>query len=355
MSLPVVQPNRIDVSSKSKIWNFTTASLRSDLPTLGAEVANKDYVDSVATLAEWGSITGNILAQSDLMTLLGDKYDASNPSGFISDLTSFTTTDLSEGTNLYFTDARARSAVMGMGLTSFTNNAGFITDLSSFTTDDLTEGITNLYDKTVTLIPGAGVLIAGTYPTFTISATPAPVEWGSIIGTQSDVNVGGFTNDVGYLTNISGLLISSLTNDVGYITSVAWSEITGAQMGINVGGFTNDVGYLTDLTGLTTDNLTEGVTNLYDKVVTLTEGTNITITGTYPDFTISSSGGVVANNWGDIYGNIADQLDLQEAFEDFVPYSGATGDVDLGMFSVVNYVKMAWDGALGAFLTENII
>lgn len=44
-------------------------------------------------------------------------------------------------------------------------------------------------------------------------------------------------------------------------------------------------------TNLTTDDITEGITNFYDKVVSLTEGTNITITGTYPNFTINSSSG----------------------------------------------------------------
>jgi len=37
--------------------------------------------------------------------------------------------------------------------------------------------------------------------------------------------------------------------------------------------------------------LAEGSTNLYDKTVTLTEGSNITITGTYPNFTIAAAGG----------------------------------------------------------------
>lgn len=39
----------------------------------------------------------------------------------------------------------------------------------------------------------------------------------------------------------------------------------------------------------TTDDLTEGVTNLYDKTVALTDGTGITTSGTYPNFTITNS------------------------------------------------------------------
>ena len=40
---------------------------------------------------------------------------------------------------------------------------------------------------------------------------------------------------------------------------------------------------------LTTDDLPEGSTNLYDKTLVLTEGSNVTITGTYPNFTIAST------------------------------------------------------------------
>lgn len=38
-----------------------------------------------------------------------------------------------------------------------------------------------------------------------------------------------------------------------------------------------------------TDDIAEGSTNLYDQTVTLTEGSNVTITGTYPSFTIASA------------------------------------------------------------------
>ena len=44
----------------------------------------------------------------------------------------------------------------------------------------------------------------------------------------------------------------------------------------------------TDTVVLDTDDIAEGSTNLYDQTVTLTEGNNITITGTYPDFTVAA-------------------------------------------------------------------
>lgn len=57
------------------------------------------------------------------------------------------------------------------------------------------------------------------------------------------------------------------------------------------------------------DDVTQGSTNLYDKTVVLNDGTGITVTGTYPNFTITNtgtselpidyiSGGVISNNSG---------------------------------------------------------
>lgn len=50
-----------------------------------------------------------------------------------------------------------------------------------------------------------------------------------------------------------------------------------------------DTNFITDLTSFDTDDLAEGSTNLYDKTITLTQGGATTITGTYPNFTISST------------------------------------------------------------------
>ena len=54
----------------------------------------------------------------------------------------------------------------------------------------------------------------------------------------------------------------------------------------------NDVNSVNGQTGtviLDTDDIGEGATNKYDKTVVLTQGDNVTITGTYPNFTISSN------------------------------------------------------------------
>lgn len=88
---------------------------------------------------------------------------------------------------------------------------------------------------------------------------------------------------ISYEGNANKLLQVKSTEDGLEFTDspsvVDWDEIGGDQTDINLSGFTND---------LTTDNLSEGITNLYDKTVSLTASDNVSISGTYPDFTISA-------------------------------------------------------------------
>lgn len=56
---------------------------------------------------------------------------------------------------------------------------------------------------------------------------------------------------------------------------------------LNSGGVTS-VNGLTGVVVLDSDDIPEGSTNLYDKTVVLTAGANITVTGTYPNFTIAA-------------------------------------------------------------------
>ena len=68
-------------------------------------------------------------------------------SDFDTRLATKSTTDLSEGTNLYYTDARSRAAISVSGDLSYNSSTGVISSsgLASSTSDDLAEGSTNLY------------------------------------------------------------------------------------------------------------------------------------------------------------------------------------------------------------------
>lgn len=87
MSLNNVQPNRIAAASKDKVWDFTAATLRCDTPTVDGDAANKGYVDSVGGVTSVNGETGAVV---------------------------LSTTDIPEGSNLYYTDERAQDAVGGI-------------------------------------------------------------------------------------------------------------------------------------------------------------------------------------------------------------------------------------------------
>lgn len=65
-------------------------------------------------------------------------------------------------------------------------------------------------------------------------------------------------------------------------------------------------------------------------------GTNMAITGTYPNMTFDASGSGGTPDWGDIGGTLSDQTDLQGALDDKFPYTGTTSDIDLNLKDILN-------------------
>jgi len=221
-----------------------------------------------------------------------------NDAGFVTDLTSFDTGDLSEGSNLYYTDERVDDRVSNLAtggthvtttyddgnntltfdvddnLSSYNNDAGFISDLTSFTTDDLSEGASTLYytdervDDEVNSLLSAGNGITLNYDdagnTLTITSGGATTEeiqddaWDVLTGTQSLISVS----------------YDDANDEVDFTVEPSLSN------------YTNDAGFINDLSGFTTDDLTEGSSNLYfseervdDRVnQLLQEGNGVTLT-----------------------------------------------------------------------------
>ena len=61
-----------------------------------------------------------------------------------------------------------------------------------------------------------------------------------------------------------------------------WDKIDNTESVVSVNGQTGAV-------SLDTDNISEGTTNLYDKTVGFTNGTGISTSGTYPNFTVTNT------------------------------------------------------------------
>lgn len=149
-------------------------------------VADSAYVKAnykpIGYVPPWTDITGKPEFFSGAYDDLSGKpnlslyYLSSNPNNYISNLGSFTTTNLAEGANLYWTIGRFNTAFAGKSTTDlpegtklFYTTPRFNTDFAAKTTDALTEGAANKYDKTVSQTGSNGIVIGGAYPNFTIS------------------------------------------------------------------------------------------------------------------------------------------------------------------------------------------
>ena len=181
-----------------------------------------------------------------------------------------------------FSDATVQTTAYtgGAGVSSLTAGAGISLDV---TTGDIT--VTNSEpDQTVVLTDGAGITITGTYPSFTIDCditqyadTDARLALSAGTGITYD-------NTTGIITNDNPDQTVTLTDGAGITVTGTYPSFTIAYSGA-VGG----VSSLTAGTGISLDVTTGDITvtnSEPDQTVTLTDGTGITVTGTYPSFTV---------------------------------------------------------------------
>jgi len=184
-----------------------------------------------------------------------------------------TTTNIAEGTNLYYTDGRARAAISaGTGI-SYNNTTGVVTNAAPDQTVAIAGGtgistsgtypsftVTNTApDQTVVLNAGTGISTSGTYPNFTITNT-SPSLGGDVVGPASstdnaiarfDTTTGKLlqnsvvlVDDTGAVTGVTTLAAStSVTTPIVQATSSAGLALKNSagstQMSMGAGGFDN--------------------------------------------------------------------------------------------------------------------
>jgi hypothetical protein len=124
-----------------------------------------------------------------------------------------TTTNVAEGTNLYYTDARARASLSaGTGI-SYASSTGVITNSAP--------------DQTVVLTAGTGISTSGTYPNFTITNT-SPSLGGDVVGPASatDNAIARFDSTTGKLLQNSVVTIGDTGAATGFTTLSASTSVT---------------------------------------------------------------------------------------------------------------------------------
>ena len=295
----------------------TVSSLSNHTTTNLTEGTNLYYTDTRARDAI--SVSGDLSYNSSTGVLSVTTYKTTN---FNTDFASKSTTDLSEGTNLYFTNTRARDAISVSGDLSYNTTTGvlsvttykttnFNTDFASKSTTDLSEG-TNLYftntrARDAISVSGdlsynttTGVLSVTTYKTtnfntdFASKSTTDLSEGTNLYFTNARArNAITATGDLSY-NSTTGVLSVTTYKTTNFNTDFAAKSTTDLSEGTNL-YFTNErvddrvssllvaganvdivyddvAGTLTvssfsnggyDLSNNTTDDLTEGTTNLY--------------------------------------------------------------------------------------------
>jgi trimeric autotransporter adhesin len=231
-------------------WNAST-----NTPTITSSVGSKGqyYIVSIAGSTNIDGITD--WQVGDWVIFSGAVWQKIDNSDVVSSVNGqtgavvLTTTNIAEGTNLYYTDTRARAS----------NSAG-----TGISYDSATGVITNSApDQTIVLTDGTAIDVTGTYPNFTINNT-APDQIVALTGAGTTTISGTYPN----------FTITSNDSTLGTVTSV---DAT-AGTGISVSG-----GPITTSGSLTITNTAP------DQVVGLTGAGTTSISGTYPNFTITSN------------------------------------------------------------------
>ena len=303
-------------------------------------------------------LVDNLTAEGDITAtnISGDGTNITNV------LTNYSTTDLSEGTNLYFTDERVDDRVAalmtpGTNITmhyddiagTFTVNAN---GLTGNTTDDLLEGTNNLYhtnervDDRVSDLLVAGNNITITYDDNAGTLTIDGIEDDFSNNTTDNLSEGTtnlyFTDERAQDAVASALVAGTNTNIV-YDDNANTITISATP----TGGF--------DLSQNTTDDVAEGTTNLYYTDARSRAAFTVVDTSEYDTFTFDENTGVLSHqgvSTADIRGTLSSGTG--------VTYSDITGEIaigqDVNIAADVQFENMVLTGNLtvsGAYTVVN--
>lgn len=196
-------------------------------------------------------------------------YNATNPNAYISDLSTFTTTNLAEGSNEYFTISRARLSVSaGTGI-GYNSSTGLISNAAP--------------DQTVVLTNGTNISVSGTYPNFTINSTALSLPSLGSPNQLLRVNSGGSSAEwftPSFLTANQNITLS------GDVTGSGSTAITTTLSNSGVTAGTYRAGVTVDVKGRVTDGLNPTVNNAVSRSISNGAGSTnrYTISTTRPCF-----------------------------------------------------------------------
>ncbi len=271
---------------------------------------------AVAFVVRSDSTSGVLAVRSEIGTRVADASDVQVTSVADNDLLQYntttsrwenvagTTTNIGEGTNLYYTDARSRAAISETidgisynnttGVFSLDANRVIVTTTQTSEWDTayndriVSAAVSGTTTKTLTLTQGDGGTITASWTDYdTAPVTSVNGQTGVVVLTTDNINEG--TSNLYYTDGRARASLSAGTgitynNTTGVITNAAPDQVVAltASTAIAVTG---------TYPNFTIENTAP------DQVVALTASTGISVTGTYPNFTITntapSSGGTI--------------------------------------------------------------
>ena len=277
-------------------WNASTntPALASGVGTTGwyyiVNVAGSTNLDGITdwNVGDWAIFDGTAWQQVD-------NTDAVVSVNGFTGAVSLTTSNISEGTNLYYTDTRARAALSaGTGI-SYSSSTGVITNSAP--------------DQTVSLTGAGTTSISGTYPNFTITSND------QYTGTVTSV---GITESSAALTITGSPVTTSGNINIGFAG-------TGAQY---VAGDGSLVTFPTSI-----DAAGNLVTEVYNSTgATLTKGTVVYINGGQGNLpTVTKAQANSEANSAQTYGLV--RADITNMNNGYVTVAGSLGDLNTNGFT----------------------
>jgi hypothetical protein len=195
-------------------WDAST-----NTPTLTSSVGTKGYyyVVSVAGNTNLNGITDWLVGDWAVFNgSIWQKVDNTETVTSVNGQTGavvLTTTNIAEGTNLYYTDARARAAISAGTAISYDNTTGVVTNAAP--------------DQVVALTGAGTTTVSGTYPNFTITSADSKV--GDVVGPASATD-----NAIARYDTTTGKLIQNslvIVDDTGSVTGV--NALTAESLTVN--------------------------------------------------------------------------------------------------------------------------
>ena len=258
-----LQTNKQDVltAGANVQINNNVISATDTIYTAGTGISIVDgVISNTQTSATWGNITGTLSNQTDLQNALNNKYDATNPDGYISGITS-------------------SDVISALGYTPYdsSNPAGYTSNVGTVTSVNNIQPDTN-GNVTITI--------------------PDTATWGNITGTlsnQTDLqnalnakydasNPDGFISGIDStdVTIALGYTPYNATNPDGFISGITSSDVTTA-LGYTPYNATNPDGFISSasVSSLTDVNLTSVANNqalLYNSTTQKWENKDVKIT-----------------------------------------------------------------------------